>query len=325
MKIRLSRRMILRSWGKIEQELPEISFGAAAISGEGAGYSFGAISEGESVELLHQAYELGFRCFDTAPIYGFGTSEKRIGLAFSEIDDLFIVSKGGVDWHREAEQKGRVNMSNAPEILKRQLSESLERLRRDCIDLHFVHWPDQRVDIRQALEPLVEAREKGLIRYIGLANTNQKDLELAAELTSIDAIQNPYNLFHREVESLFPYLEKHQIAMMAYGSLDKGILTGRVHEKRVFDDCDARKKAAWWKKSNWKSKCQRVKEFCEKHSIEVESLGSHLALSFVLKNKVVSTALCGARNSEQLKNLVNFQSSAPSEFLEDAEEFFRES
>jgi len=61
-----------------------LAFGGAAISGEGGGYGFGVISESEAIDLLHEAYELGLRIFDTAPIYGFGLSEIRMGKAFKQ-------------------------------------------------------------------------------------------------------------------------------------------------------------------------------------------------------------------------------------------------
>ena len=86
-----------------------MAFGGAAISGEGGGYGFGNISEADSIELLHMSYDLGLRIFDTAPIYGFGLSEIRMGKAFKEMrEKVFIVSKSGVTWG----DNKRVDMSN---------------------------------------------------------------------------------------------------------------------------------------------------------------------------------------------------------------------
>ena len=80
--------------------ISSIGFGGAAISGEGGGYGFGAISEKEAISLLHESLEKGMTVFDTAPIYGFGTSERRMGKAFKDRrDKAFIVSKGGITWH----------------------------------------------------------------------------------------------------------------------------------------------------------------------------------------------------------------------------------
>ena len=79
---------LLRTVSKIP-----LAFGGAAISGEGGGYGFGNISEEKSIELLLQSFDLGCRIFDSAPIYGFGLSEIRMGKAFRQMrDKVFIVS-----------------------------------------------------------------------------------------------------------------------------------------------------------------------------------------------------------------------------------------
>jgi myo-inositol catabolism protein IolS len=83
------------------EKLVVFSFGGAAVSGEGGGYGFGNISEADSIELMHYAYDLGINLFDSAPIYGFGMSEQRIGKAFkgAKRDSVYITSKSGVTWH----------------------------------------------------------------------------------------------------------------------------------------------------------------------------------------------------------------------------------
>ena len=69
--------MQYRSLGKLDVEVSVVGMGAAAISGEGGGYGFGHISEDASIALVHAAQDSGINLFDTAPIYGFGMSEKR--------------------------------------------------------------------------------------------------------------------------------------------------------------------------------------------------------------------------------------------------------
>ena len=88
----------------------KLGFGGAAISGEGGGYGFGKISEKEAIDLLKFSHDKGIRVYDTAPIYGFGVSENRIGKAFHTQEDLFIISKSGVTWNSHR----RVDMTNSP-------------------------------------------------------------------------------------------------------------------------------------------------------------------------------------------------------------------
>jgi len=166
--------LLLNSISKIP-----LAFGGAAISGEGGGYGFGDINENDSIELLNSAYDKGIRIFDTAPIYGFGLSEVRMGKAFKQTrDKVFIVSKSGVTW---GENK-RVDMTNDPVVTTKMLEQSLRDLQSDYIDLYMIHWPDTRVDIRRPLEVLAKAKHQGKIKHIGLCNTNIADLEKGSEI-----------------------------------------------------------------------------------------------------------------------------------------------
>lgn len=292
--------MIYRQFGTLEEPISALGFGGGAISGEGGGYGFGAISEAEAIDLLKQALDAGINLFDTAPIYGFGTSEIRMGKAFRQCRErVFLVSKSGVDWHAN----GRVNMDNDPEVALRMLDESLQRLDVDYIDLYMIHWPSQSIDIRAPMEALARAREAGKIRNIGLCNTCPEDLTKALSVAPIVAVQSEFNLFTRGViDELFPVLENQGIGFMAYGTLDKGILTGRVTPTRTYDQFDARSKAHWWKKVDRTAKydaMDRLLPWMKNEGISPQSF----ALGFVLQSSTVTTALCGPRNAMQLEEL----------------------
>lgn len=278
-----------------------LGFGGAALSGEGGGYGFGNLSESESQKLLSEALDQGVTLFDTAPIYGFGLSEQRIGKAFKKNrEKVFLVSKCGVTWH----DNKRVDMNNSPEVAKRMLEQSLKDLQSEYIDLYMIHWPDQKIDIRRPMEVLAKAKHEGKIRHIGLCNTFIDDLNKAFEIEKIEAVQSSFSFFSRQVrEELFPYLKEKNISFMSYGTLEKGILTKRVTKTRSFDKSDCRSWAPWWKNSNKDQKMEMV----EKLSPLVEKTGHsmlELALGFVLSHQEVSTALCGAKNSEQLQSLL---------------------
>jgi aryl-alcohol dehydrogenase-like predicted oxidoreductase len=181
--------MIYREYSGLS--LPVITFGGAGISGEGGGYGFGAMSETEAEALLKSAWEKGFTLFDTAPIYGFGLSEERMGRYLPK--EAMVVSKCGVDWH----ESKRVNMTNDPKTSERMLNESLKRLKRDVIDIYMVHWPDKKVDFRDTLQVLIRAKETGKIKHIGLCNTTLDELSLAKEVCQVEVIQSELNLFNQ--------------------------------------------------------------------------------------------------------------------------------
>ena len=120
----------------LSKEHTPLLFGGASVSGEGGGYGFGEISKADSLSLLNHAYDRGIKVFDTAPIYGFGESERRIGAAFKDKrEDVFIISKCGVTWH----DTKRVNMTNDPQTTKKMIEQSLRDLGSDYIAVSYTH------------------------------------------------------------------------------------------------------------------------------------------------------------------------------------------
>lgn len=287
-----------------------IAFGGAAISGEGGGYGFGEISESESIDLLHLAYEKGIKIFDTAPIYGFGLSEVRMGKAFKDMrEKVFLVSKSGVTWH----ENKRVDMNNDPMIAQRMIEQSLRDLKTDYIDLYMIHWPDLKVDIRKTMEVLSKAKHEGKIKHIGLCNTNVDDLNKAFEIDRVEAVQCEFNIFTNKFvrEELFPYCIEKQISFMSWGTLDKGILTGRVDaQRKTYDKSDCRSWAPWWKDADNSAKFEVMKKMwplLDKN----HHTGLELALAHNLSYPNLSVAICGAKTPEQLVSLLKSLENLP--------------
>lgn len=276
-------------------------FGGASISGDGGGYGFGEISEQKATDLLKLSFDHNIRVFDTAPIYGFGKSEERIGKAFkSSRDKVFIISKAGVTWHSTK----RVNMSNDPKVIDQMLHDSLKRLQTDYIDLYMIHWPDEKVDIRHSLEVLAKAKEQHKIKHIGLCNTNEEELKKAFEVERIDFVQSEFNIFNQApLESIKDVLKEHNIGFMSWGTLDKGIITKRAKEKRTYDACDARSWAPWWKKVNKDEKYKKIEKLENKlKSINLTLLD--LALHFNLSHPQLDAVLSGPRNEMQFLEII---------------------
>ncbi len=278
----------LTSWDK---NISRITFGGASLSGEGGGYGFGEMSEEESERLLKAAWDAGITVFDTAPIYGFGLSEERLGRYLPQ--DAMVITKSGVDWH----ETKRVNMSNTKAITEKMLSESLRRLRRETIDLYMIHWPDPKVDVQEPMEVLAKAKKEGKIKRIGLCNTTLEDLIRASEVEVIDAVQSELNLFTQE-----PFLRLgdswRDKFSMSWGTFDKGILTGRVSHERKFSVHDARSWAPWWNKKEVSRKIDKT--------IKLKNILEHFDLSlteFCLQHNLnfgVTSCLIGFKSVEDI-------------------------
>ena len=269
-----------------------MGFGGAALSGEGGGYGFGPMSEKEAQALLGRAWDMGIRLFDTAPIYGFGLSEERMGQYLPQ--GAYIVTKGGVDWHPNK----RVNMSNAPAVIEKMIVESLRRIKRP-ISMYMIHWPDPKVDIRESLAVVKRFQEQGDILDIGLCNTHELDLKRAQEVCQIKGLQSEVNLFNH---STLDFTEE-EFLTMSWGSLDKGILSARVNQQRKYDASDARSWAPWWNKKEVIKKIERVEglqELLRKYDLDL----THFALQFIISYKKVKFPLIGAKNIPDLENIV---------------------
>jgi len=295
--------MIYRENTTLKRPISVIGFGGAAISGEGGGYGFGNMSETEAEVLLKQAWEIGINLYDTAPIYGFGLSEERLGKYLPK--DAIIVSKGGVDWHSTR----RVNMSNDPKIIEKMFLESLKRLKREFIDVYMIHWPDKNVDIRRPLEVLSKYQEKSVISHIGLCNTNLEDLTKAKDVVAVSCLQSELNVLNTKA---FDDLNEDwkKFFSMSWGTLDKGILSGRVTEKRTFDASDARSWAPWWNKKEVVSKIEKVKKLETILSDYKISLTQY-CLHFNLNLYGVSNCLIGVKTEKDLVEMTSHLQNIP--------------
>lgn len=272
--------------------IPQITFGGASLSGEGGGYGFGEMSEFQAESLLKASWGHGITLYDSAPIYGFGLSEERLGRYLPK--EAMIISKCGVDWHPTK----RVNMSNDPVIAEKMLHESLKRFNRDVIDIYMVHWPDPKFDIRKTLAVLIKAKEAGKIKHIGLCNTTLDDLHKAQEICEIDVLQSELNLFNQESFQRLGNEWKDKVSM-SWGTFDKGILSGRVTADRKFSKEDARSWAPWWNKKEVAAKVERtekLKDILSDYNLTLPQF----CLQFNLQYFELTTCLIGFKSEMDL-------------------------
>ena len=296
-------------FGQLDVEVSVVGFGAASISGEAGGYSFGAMADDQATNLVKAALDAGINLFDTAPIYGFGESERRLGIGLrGRRDDAFIVSKCGIDY----DDQKRVKIDNDPKTTTRMLSASLRRLQTEFIDLYMVHWPDPEIDIRYTMESLVQAQDEGKIKYIGLSNPTVSDLELAHEIGTVDAVQLEASFLQYDgIESLKSQVDIEQYAVMSWGTLAKGILAGTVNRERRFEASDVRAHAPWWLNTDHEPSyrlMERIEPILKSH--KCSALG--LALAYLLNYGCVHSMLCGMKTQIQLTEIIDALNALPS-------------
>ena len=136
-------------------------------------YGWGDVQEKLLLDAVSEALERGINFFDTADTYGLGTSERTLAKALGARRSVVVIAdKFGV-----RVENGRTFYDNSPEWIRKALEGSLERLSTDYIDLYQIHYRDQVTPISAVVETLEQMKEKGYIRYYGLSNIHQSDLE----------------------------------------------------------------------------------------------------------------------------------------------------
>lgn len=213
-----------------------IGLGTWAIGG----WMWGGSDDNQAIRTIQAAVDQGISLIDTAPIYGFGRSEELVGRALAaggRRDRTLIATKCGLEW-----RDGQVYRNSSPDRIRKEVEDSLRRLRTDRIDLYQVHWPDPRVPIADTAATLGQLRSEGKIRAIGVSNYNVAQMTLFREVAPIQSVQPPYNLFERAAEDrIMPYAGDHDMVVLAYGALCRGLLTGKITAETKFEGDDLRR------------------------------------------------------------------------------------
>ncbi len=212
-----------------------IGLGTWAIGG----WMWGGTDEAQSIATIRSAIERGVTLIDTAPAYGFGRSEQIVGRALAEgclRDKVQIATKVGLYW-----KEGKVFRDSRPVRIREEIEDSLRRLRTDVIDLYQVHWPDLDTPLAETARVLEDLRREGKIRAIGVSNFSPAQMYTFRAAAKLDAVQPPYNLFEREIEvDVLPYARRAGLAVLSYGALCRGLLTGKITADSTFEGDDLR-------------------------------------------------------------------------------------
>src|SRR3954471_15092991 len=178
----------------------------------------------ECRRVLQRAVELGVNFIDTANSYGPEVSERLIAEALHPYpDDLVIATKAGLERHGP----GQWTPNGDPAYLKRECEGSLRRLRLDRIPLFQLHRIDRKVPVEDQIGALIELRDEGKIRFIGLSEVSVSQLDEARRLTPVATVQNRYNLGDLSAEPVLDKCEGEGIGFIPWFPLN----TGRLAEE----------------------------------------------------------------------------------------------
>ncbi len=283
---------------KTNLRISRIGLGTNAVGGHNL---FENINEEAGKKFVEAALEEGITFLDTADIYGKGRSEELIGQVISgrPRNEIVLATKGSQNWQTA---DGSVQTDNSPAYLRQAFEASLKRLQTDYIDLYYIHFPDGKTPIGEAVAELVKWKEEGKIRAIGVSNLSFEQLQEANVHGDINALQMPYHLLDRSVEKdILPYCVENDISFIPYGPLAFGLLGGKYTKEFTLAPNDWRRSVSLFSSDEFENSLAKVEQL-KKVAANKNSTVSHLSLAWLLSQNGVDSVIPGGKHPEQIRD-----------------------
>jgi aryl-alcohol dehydrogenase-like predicted oxidoreductase len=187
----------------------------------------GGADDRASLDVIERALELGVTHFDTADVYGPHTNEELVGRALAHRDDVVVATKVGF----VAGPTGGYPLRNdaTPAHIRASIDEQLRRLRRDAIDLYYLHRVDPAVRLEQSWGAMSELVAAGKVRHLGMSEVTTDELVRAHAIHPVAAVQSELSLWTRDaLTDVVPWCLEHDAGFVPFAPLGRGFLTGAV-------------------------------------------------------------------------------------------------
>ncbi len=301
------RTLATRSLAKCPVRLTELSLGCAQL-----GNLYQAITNEQARETVDAAWERGVRYFDTAPHYGLGLSERRLGAALAgrprreyqvstKVGRLLepITSSGRDAEGFDVPATHRRVWDFSRDGILRSLEESLERLGLDAIDIVYLHDPDEhRQEVLDTAYPtLEELRSQGVVAAIGAGMNQVEMLTDFARNTDMDVfmLAGRYTLLEQSaLNELLPACEDRRIGIVAAGVFNSGLLSRPT-------PADDAKYNYGHAPEELLIRARRIAEICQRHGTTLPAA----ALAFPLAHPSVVSVCVGSRSPQQIEGNVD--------------------
>ena len=287
-----------RALGKSQLTVAPVALGCMSLCGN---MTYDDIDERQAIDTVHAAIDAGVTLFDTAPMYGDGESERRLGLALA----------GGKRERVVVADKVSSNAMRHDEVL-RGVETSLKLLQTDRIDLLQVHWPSSEVPVDETMRAMEKLVADGKVRALGVCNFGPTDLANVLEMHRVETNQIPYNLLLRGAEfELRDLCAERNIGILCYSPLAQGLLTGRYQSADEVPPGRARTRhfaRTRPQARHTEPGCERetfaaiarVKQVCDRIGRDM----ADVALAWLLHQPAVACVLAGASRPDQIKRNV---------------------
>ena len=277
--------MQTRKLGKDGPAVSVLGFGAWPIAGK-----LGPVEERDAIAAIQRAVDGGVTLIDTAEGYGDGLSEELVAKAISKRrDQVFIATK--VSPHN-------CRRNDLLAAAERSLPRHLHT---DYIDLYQIHWPTEEMQFAESMQAFDDLVQQGKVRYAGVSNFSVEQMQECLQVRHVDSLQPKYNLVAREIEEeVLPFCQQQGIGVLAYAPLGQGLLTGRYEEDHVFGADDIRGGRDDFTGDQFRRTIRMAKKLAAYAGDHGHSL-IELDVAWVLAHPALTTALIGAKSSEQVE------------------------
>lgn len=295
--------MKTKQLGNSDLQLTPLGIGAWAMGGAGWAFAWSRQDDNDSLAAIHAALDAGMNWIDTAAVYGLGHSEEVVAKALAgRANKPYVFTKCERTWNEERQ----IVKSLKADSIRKECEDSLRRLNVDVIDLYQIHWPEPDEDVEEGWAALAKLKEEGKVRWIGVSNFNAEQLCRAQKIAPITSLQPPYSLIRREVEAeVLPFCSVHNVGVIAYSPMGSGMLTGAMSRERIanFPEDDWRRRSPHFQEPALTRNlaiADKLKEIAARH----HRAAGEAALAWVLANPVVTGAIVGVRNAEQVSGII---------------------
>ncbi|HZD00777.1 MAG TPA: aldo/keto reductase [Actinomycetes bacterium] len=284
-------------------KVSRIALGCMSFGDTSRGFNEWALDDEAAEPIFRQAVELGITFWDTANVYGFGTSEEIVGRALrkhSRRDDTVLATKVFFKMH---DGPGGSGLSR--KAILEQIDASLRRIGTDHVDLYQIHRFDPDTPVEETMEALHDVVKAGKTRYIGASSMwawQFAKMQHAAERhgwTRFVSMQNQYSLMQREEErEMFGLLAHQGVGSIPWSPLAKGRLARPWGERTQRSDTDPIGRSLFGDAD--RPIAEAVRRVAEARGIPM----ARVALAWVLKNRVVAAPIVGATKAHHLPDAV---------------------
>lgn len=259
----------------------------------------------KAIQILREAYHMGYNFFDTAECYtgvnpdgSISYNEELVGEAIKPFrDQVILCTKFGVT------HKGdHLELDSSPAKIRASIEGSLKKLQTDYIDIYYQHRIDPQVEPEVVAGVMKELIEEGKIKAWGISETTEEYLRRAHAVCPVTVIQNRYSMMARWYESIFDTCEELGITYVAFSPLANGALSGAYQSNQEFatDGSDFRARMPQYSEEGMKQ-TREIVSFLETLAKKYHATTAQISLAWMINKKDFIIPIPGSRKIERLQ------------------------